>query len=193
MTEPAPTVPRTTKRRASFARELLETAILTILIFLGVRFALQNFKVEGQSMEPNFHDGEYVLVNKIDYKFSSPARGDVIVFRAVPALQPDRDFIKRIVGLPGELVAVHDGSVFINGKRLKESYVPRPLTCRPEFIGGQVVPKDSYFVLGDNRGNSFDSCQWPTTPWLKRQDIIGKAWIVYWPLSDFTFVGSPSY
>jgi signal peptidase I len=83
--------------------------------------------------------------------------------------------------------------VFINGKMLHESYIHSPLVCRNDFAQGRVVPKDSYFVLGDNRGNSFDSCQWPATPWLQRKYIIGKAWIVYWPLSDFSFVGTPSY
>src|SRR5437588_12789964 len=96
-------------RRRSILRELVETAVLTIAIFLLVRVALQNFKVEGQSMEPNLHDGEYILVNKVDYMLHSPERGDVVVFRAVPAGQPDRDCIKRIVGLPGDRRAIQGG------------------------------------------------------------------------------------
>jgi signal peptidase I len=165
-------------RRRSWIRELLETAILTIAIFLVVRVALQNFKVEGESMMPNLQNGEYILVNKVDYLFHGPQRGDVIVFRAVPAGAPDRDFIKRVIGLPGETVAVHGGSVYINNHPLSESYIKQ----RPTYtFPAQRVPKGSYFVLGDNRNNSEDSHLWK---WLPRGDIIGKAWVSYWPLKD---------
>ena len=88
-------------KRRSAVRELLETAVLTIAIFLVVRVALQNFKVEGDSMFPNLHNGEYILVNKVDYMIHPPHRGDIIVFHAVQAGQPDKDFIKRGIGLPG--------------------------------------------------------------------------------------------
>src|SRR5947209_5868947 len=115
-------------RRRSIVRELLETAVLTIAIFLVVRVALQNFKVEGESMLPNLHNGEYILVNKIDYMLHSPQRGDVIVFNATPAGQPDKDFIKRVIGLPGETVQVKNDADFINGKPLKESYIDQPPT-----------------------------------------------------------------
>src|SRR5579859_1110694 len=165
-------------RRRSWVRELLETAILTIAIFLVVRVALQNFKVEGESMMPTLQNGEYILVNKVDYLFHGPQRGDVIVFRAVPAGQPDRDFIKRVIGLPGDTVAVHGGSVYINNRPLAEKYIlQRPTYTFP----AQRVPKGSYFVLGDNRNNSEDSHLWK---WLPRNDIIGKAWVSYWPLND---------
>jgi signal peptidase I len=191
MTEPAVATPPPKKRRGSILRELLETAVLTIAIFLVVRVALQNFKVEGESMEPNLHNNEYILVNKVDYMLHSPQRGDVVVFRAVPAGQPDRDFIKRVIGLPGETVAVHNGYVFINGRRLIEPYINaqhRPLYTFPR----EKVPAGDYFVLGDNRNNSFDSSKWPST-WLPRSDIIGKAWVSYWPPADVSLFQTPSF
>jgi signal peptidase I len=182
---PAPT---TEKKQRSIGRELLQTAVLAALIFLGVRAALQNFRVEGESMYPTLHDSEYVLVDKLDYMLHSPARGDIVVFRAVPALQPDRDFIKRVIGLPGDIVSVHDGGVYINGRRLRESYVDEP----PSYtFPPKRVPSNDYFVLGDHRNDSFDSAKWTTTPWLDRKYIIGKAWIAYWPLSQFGFLSTP--
>jgi signal peptidase I len=184
----APRAPSTEKKRRSVARELVQTAVLAALIFLGVRAALQNFRVEGESMFPTLHDSEYVLVDKIDYMFHSPARGDIIVFRAVPALQPDRDFIKRVIGLPGDIVSVHDGGVYINGHRLHEGYIGEP----PSYtFAARRVPKDDYFVLGDHRNDSFDSAKWTTTPWLARKYIIGKAWLAYWPFTQFGFLSTP--
>jgi signal peptidase I len=114
-------------------------------------------------------------VNKVDYMIHSPQRGDIIVFRAVPAGQPDKDFIKRVIGLPGETVAVHNDAVYINNKKLSEPYISTPPTYT---WGPAVVPKNDYFVLGDNRNNSQDSHLWR---WLPKQYIIGKAWISYWP------------
>lgn len=162
-------------KRRSFIRELLEMAILTLAIFLIVRVALQNFKVEGESMLPTLHNNEYILVNKVDYMLHSPHRGDIVVFKAVPAGEPDRDFIKRVIGLPGEMVAVRNGHIFINGKQLRENFQHAIPTYT---FSQQRVPKGSYFVLGDNRNNSEDSHLWK---WLPRNDIIGKAWISYWP------------
>ena len=193
MTDAADQVsPPPARKRSSFGRELIETAILTLAIFLVVRVAVQNFKVEGLSMTPNLHNGEYILVNKIDYFLHPPQRGDIIVFRAVPAGQPDKDFIKRVIGLPGDTVAVHNDSVYINGHRLAESYIGP--AYRPTYtFAPQKVPKNDFFVLGDNRNNSFDSSKWEPSPWLPRNDIIGKAWIAYWPLSDLTVFGTPHY
>jgi signal peptidase I len=166
--------------RRGILRELIETAVLTVAIFLVVRVALQNFKVEGDSMTPNLHDQEYILVNKLDYMIGSPSRGDIIVFRVVPAGRPDADFIKRVIGLPGETVAVHNGFVWINGKKLTEPYIDQ--FHRPEYVfKAAKVPKNDYFVLGDNRNNSQDSHLWR---WLPKKYIIGKAWVSYWPPSD---------
>ncbi|GAC1526771.1 MAG: signal peptidase I [Chloroflexota bacterium] len=179
------------KSRVSWARELIETAVLTLAIFLIVRVALQNFKVEGSSMMPNLHNGEYILVNKVDYLIHSPSRGDIVVFKAVPAGEPDKDFIKRIVALPGDTVAVRNRTVYINGRPLPESYI-RPAYAERYTFAPQKVPRGDYFVLGDNRNDSFDSSRW-STPFLARGDIIGKAWVAYWPPSDVNFFQTPSF
>ncbi|HLJ67335.1 MAG TPA: signal peptidase I [Chloroflexota bacterium] len=165
-------------RRRSWVRELLETAILTIAIFLVVRIALQNFRVEGESMNPTLQNGEYILVNKVDYMLHSPHRGDIIVFNATPAHSPDKDFIKRVIGLPGDTVQVKNQTVYVNGNALSEPYELQA----PDYTWGpQKVPVNDYFVLGDNRNNSADSHLWG---WLPRRYIIGKAWVSYWPPSD---------
>jgi signal peptidase I len=170
-------------KRRSIVRELLETAVLTVAIFLVVRIALQNFKVEGESMFPNLHNGEYILVNKVDYMIHSPQRGDIIVFKATNAGQPDKDFIKRVIGLPGETVEVKNNAVYINGTALKEPYEDQP----PDYTFPKTtIPPNDYFVLGDNRNNSQDSHIWK---WLQRKYIIGKAWVSYWPPSELHIFG----
>ncbi len=176
-------------KRRSAVRELVETAVLTIAIFLVVRVALQNFKVEGDSMYPNLHNGEYILVNKIDYMIHPPRRGDIVVFHAVQAGQPDKDFIKRVVGLPGETVAVHNDYVYINNHKLIEPYISA--SYRPLYnYGPTLVPKNDFFVLGDNRNNSQDSHLWGM---LSKQYIIGKAWVSYWPPKELhVFESSPT-
>lgn len=166
--------------KRSLWRELLETLVLTVAIFLVVKVAVQNFRVDGESMLPNLQNGEYILVNKFDYLIGAPQRGDIVVFRAVPAGEPNKDFIKRVVGLPGETVAVRNNVVYINGKALHETYHHLPSNYT---FGPQKVPAGDYFVLGDHRGNSDDSHMW-TTHWLPRSDIIGKAWVSYWPPSQ---------
>src|SRR6266700_1415772 len=128
----------------SALRDIVETAVLTVAIFLMVRVALQNFRVEGESMYPNFHNGEYILVNKVDYLLHAPQRGDVIVFRAVPAGEPDRDFIKRVVGLPGETIAIRDNTVYINGNPLHDSYAREPMNYTFPAV---KIPANDYFVL----------------------------------------------
>lgn len=180
-------------------REIVETIALTILIFLLVRSVVQNFKVEGKSMEPTLESGQYLLINKavywrIDtqalrsafafqndsplserprYLFGAPRRGDVVVFRYPK--DPARDFIKRIVGEPGDAVEIRGGTVYINGKAQREPFV----ADHPSYIFEVTrVPAGNYFVLGDNRNNSSDSHVWGMVP---EANIIGKAWIRYWP------------
>ena len=196
-----------------FARELAETVILALLIFLLVRAVVQNFQVEGRSMEPTLHTQWYLLVNKglyweinletvskfvpfvepgddpTRYLFRGPKRGDVIVLKDPEGIrgEPERDFIKRIIALPGEVVTTHDGAVYIDGKPLDEPYInERPgYTCPP-----QRVPPGHYYVLGDNRNNSSDSHG--SLGMVPKDDIIGKAWLIYWPLSEFGFVDGTS-
>ena len=158
-------------------RDILETLLLTLIIYFGVRLGVQNFRVEGLSMEPTLHNNQYLIVNKLSYRFTEPQRGDIVVFRFPH--DPRRDFIKRIVALPGEAVEVRSGRVFINEQLLDEPYVRSP----PLYgYSRRVVPDDEYFVLGDNRNNSSDSAAWG---WLPQEYVIGKAWFSYWPLAWF--------
>jgi signal peptidase I len=167
----------------SFLREVLITAILALAIFLAARATIQTFVVVMTSMEPNFHEGQRVVVNKAVYFFGEPQRGDVVIFKA-PTAQHD-DFIKRVIGLPGDTVEIKNGAVFVNGIELDEPYITSPPTYS---LAELEVPVNSYFVLGDNRNHSNDS----HTGWfLPRKNIIGKAWLSTWPPADWGVV--PSY
>jgi signal peptidase I len=159
--------------------EIIETALLAVLIFLAVRIAFQNFRVQGTSMFPTLHNGDFVLINKADYLLHSPQRGDIVVFKY--PLNPRQDFIKRVIGLPGNIVRIANGRVYINGHPLKEPYIDEPTDGT---YGPVRVPQSEYFVLGDNRNDSWDSRGWGFLP---RSDIIGKALVAYWPPSDFKF------
>lgn len=167
------------RRMASIARELVETVVLTLLIFFGIRLLVLNFKIEGMSMEPNLHDGQYLLVNKLSYMGSGePQRGDVIVFES---WSPGKDFIKRVIGLPGDHVEIRDDGVWINGAQLDEPYLDQVVYGRDELDLGP----DQYYVMGDNRGNSSDSRNHGP---LEAENIIGKAWLIYWPVDGIGLI-----
>ncbi|MCC7162511.1 MAG: signal peptidase I [Anaerolineae bacterium] len=150
-----------------------------------IRFAIENYRIEGYSMEPNFHDGQFLLVNKLQYLLAPPERGDVIIFRY--PLNPKKNFIKRVIGLPGEKVEIRAGKVFVNGVRVQESY---PFNFADYDYGPITVGEDEYFVLGDNRPESSDSHSWGLLP---TKDLIGKAWISYWPPEEWGVVPHFSY
>ena len=196
------------KRMRRVSWELVQTLVLAALIFLMVRGVAQNFRVEGPSMEPGLHNGQYLLVNKAVYfklnldtfskyvpfinggdepdhfLFHGPKRGDVVVFRFPN--DPSRDFIKRIIGEPGDVVSMQDGVVFVNGLALEETYITHQSFNN---LRETEVPPRSYFVLGDNRANSSDSRNWGFVP---EENIIGKAMFSYWPLSEMGGVGNTS-
>ncbi|MBA2285102.1 MAG: signal peptidase I [Ktedonobacteraceae bacterium] len=166
------------EKRWRLAREIIETIVLTVLMFFVIRFAIQNFYVDGMSMEPNLHDKELILVDKWSYLFHPPARGDVVVFIAPP--NHAQDYVKRVIGLPGDVISIHGTTVVVDGVTLKETYVEPARQGNPyASFSNHVVPPNDYFVLGDNRGGSSDSREWGFVP---RQNIIGRAAIVYWPL-----------
>jgi signal peptidase I len=170
------------EKRYRLVREVIETVILTLLMFLVIRFAVQNFNVEGPSMEPTLHNGELILVDKWSYFFRAPQRGDVIVFVAPP--HPDQDYVKRIIGIPGDHVIVDDTKVYVDGVLLNETYVSPPDQGNPfnyKGVYNQVIPPGMYFVLGDDRIRSSDSRDWGLVP---RANIIGRAALVYWPLQQ---------
>jgi signal peptidase I len=168
----------------SLLREIIETVLLTVLIYLSVNFATGRFRIEGSSMEPSMHQDQYVLVDKISYKIGNPQRGDVVVFNY--PLATERDFIKRIIGLPGETVTVQGGVVSINGQPLQEPYIAQA----PDYENSWTLGPDQYFVLGDNRNSSLDSHSWGP---LDRHYLIGRAVFVYWPPSLWGLVPHYSY
>jgi signal peptidase I len=157
--------------RTLFARELIETALLTLFIFWLVNSATGRFRIEGFSMLPTLEEGEYIIINKLSYYLEAPDRGDIIVLHFPN--DRSRDFIKRIIGLPGDQVEVANGVVKVNGTTLDEPYI----NAQPSYTGSWTVPEDHFFVLGDNRNNSSDSHNWS---YLPRSDIVGKAWLIYW-------------
>ena len=197
--------PRKASSRKSLAQELLETVLLTVLLFGVAKFSVQNFQVDGVSMVPTLQNNEMILVDKVSYHFNNglPSRGDIIVFHAPPRTnQVGRDFIKRVVGLPGDVISVKpvtaDGGrnhVFVNGRMLSEPYISAaPLDTYPEqCVGhfktcvGDRVPANSVFVMGDNRNQSFDSRMWGYVP---KGDIIGRALVSYWPYDHIALIRS---
>lgn len=169
--------------------DIIQTLVLALAIFMIIYlFLFQPHQVEGESMLPTFENGEYLLTEKVSYRFSLPQRGDIIVFEAPP--NPDKDFIKRIIGLPGEEIDINEGHVFVNGKLLKEDYIPSHFYTSKGIFNRIKLAKNEYFVLGDNRNNSSDSRQWGP---VKKQEIIGKAWVVYWPPNKIGFVPKVNY
>ena len=195
---------------SQIVREFLEAILLALLVFFVIQVSVQNFRVEGRSMRPTLNGGEYLMVNKLAYfqidmqrlarlvpfwdaapddmRFlpfaHPPSRCDVIVFHA--PISPQRDFVKRVVGMPGETVAIREGSIYINGEQSDDpcrdsSNLTRAMECIPKLeLQGCRLGADQYFVLGDNRGSSNDSRDWGP---VSRDSVVGKVWFVYWPLS----------
>ncbi len=167
-------------------REILITLLMAAVVYFGLNFSLQSAVVIGQSMEPNLHDGERVLISKLAYRFGGePKRGDVIVFTPPKQLGATGGYVKRVIGLPGERVEINNGSVYIHqtdGTRIlldESAYLN--VTIIGNYISG-VIPKGEYFVMGDNRNNSGDSRSGWTVP---KSDIIGRTWVVIWPPSKW--------
>ncbi len=181
-----------------FVLDLLETVLLAVVLFVGINLVSARVRVEGYSMRPTLDDGQYLLVSRLSYLRGQYQRGDVIIFR--PPMHPEEslwrrllgfpglhdryeDYVKRIIGLPGETVKIENGMVFINGQRLDEPYIAQP----PRYSGEWTVPEGHLFVLGDNRNDSSDSHQWDFLP---QENVIGKALVVYWPLTDIMVLKS---
>ena len=167
----------------SILRELVETVVLTLVIFFLVRTVMQNYRIDGISMEPNFQNGQFLIINKLSYRLGEPQRGDVIVFHY--PRDPSRDFIKRVIGLPGQTVEVRSGQVIIDGKPIDEPYGPAPGSYD---AAPTLVPANQLFVLGDNRNNSSDSHSWGLLPMDK---VIGRAIVSYWPPNAWRIISNP--
>ena len=179
-----------------FLREVVEIVVFALIIFFVVRSMVVNFRVEGASMEPSLHENQLLLVSKLSFfrldlgetpliggltdaviEIGRPSRGDIVVL--TPPNNPERDFIKRIVAIPGDRLEVRQGQLILNGEAIVEPYAANGASYSvPEL----VVPKGQFYVLGDNRRNSSDSHVWGP---VSRESLLGKAWLVYWPVRDW--------
>ena len=160
-------------------REILIMILLALFFFVAIRSVVHNFEVNGFSMEPTLYDGQFIVVGKAAYWLDSPQRGDIVVFDT-PRL--NHGIIHRIVGLPGELVEIEKGELYVDGGKLEEPYIQGHSVS----VSSMKVPDGSYFIIGDNRG----AASWDIVP---RRDIIGKAWLCYWPISQWGLVPNHSW
>ena len=161
-------------------RDILETLILAAVLYLGINAVSARVRVDGSSMLPTLEDGELVVVNRLAYVFGAQAkRGDIVVFDS--PLAPEEDLIKRVIGLSGDEIKIEAGQVYINGTPLEEPYISES----PAYSGIWQIEDGCVFVLGDNRNDSSDSHSWGP---LATKDIVGKAILIYWPLSKISLI-----
>ncbi len=175
-TAPQPEPTQTERQRPAwigFLWEVVQTLIMAVVLYFLIDTVVGRVRVENISMQPTLHEGEFILVNKLAYKLGDFQRGDIIVFHH----DPTEDYIKRVIGLPGDTVEVKDNHVYINGQMLTESYIAAP----PHYTGSWKVPDGQLFVLGDNRNQSSDSHQWGFVP---QGTVVGRALVIYWPLQN---------
>lgn len=177
----------------SFILELVKTLIISLTIILPIRyFIIQPFYVKGASMEPNFHDKDYLIINEFTYRVSAPQRGDIVIFKN--PRNTKEFFIKRIIGLPNEKIKIYDNKIFLyndgypDGAIIEEIYLPEGGDTR----GNEIVElkENEYYVLGDNRNHSLDSRVFGS---INKNLIIGKVWVRGWPLDKFTVFGEEEY
>ncbi len=187
------------RRTRSLLVEVVETLLLTLAIFFGIHtFVAQPYQVQQVSMENSLLPNQYVLVDKLTPRWSPYARGDIVVFDAPPGVRegPAVPFIKRVIGLPGDVVRLRDGRVYVNGVALNEPYVFTEGGHRQRtdpVAGGQTewfVPQGELFVLGDHRLESSDSRAFGP---LAISAVIGRAWLRYWPIDSFGVLQTPAY
>lgn len=170
------------------AYELTKWIIIVLVIGTLIHFFVGTlFIVDGESMEPNFHSGQYILVNRWQYNFGKPLRGDVVVLK-FPGDPEHKKYIKRIIGLPGEHVEIIDGYVYINSTKFSEPYIPAGVLTLPNL--NRYLRDDDYFLLGDNRYNSSDSRIWGICP---KRDLIGRAWFSIYPFEFWGKVPETGY
>lgn len=177
-----------------FSFETIKVVVVSLIVIVGIRsFIMQPFFVDGKSMEPNFYDGDYLIVDEVSYKFWEPKRGDVIIFHYP---YDTREFyIKRIIGLPGEKIEIKDNKIIIYNNENKDGmfinenvYIPDSAIILGNYT--RELKNDEYYVLGDNRAASSDSRFWGV---LEKRFIVGKAWIRAWPINDFSVFEGVKY
>ena len=166
----------------ALVRELFKTIILSILVFMAMHISVQNYRVQGPSMQPTLVQGEYVIVNKLVYAFQPPQLGEVVVFQFPE--DRSRDLVKRVIGVPGDTVSMKNGLVILNNAVLEEPYVTQgdSTTMPPITLGA-----GEFFVLGDNRQASNDSRNWGAVTF---EDLIGRAWLKFWPVDKLNILST---
>ena len=172
--EPTPEVVPENKTRG-FWRDMLETILMAVVLFLLLNAVTSRVRVYNVSMQPTLYEGNLLVVNKLAYKLGEPKRGDIIIFHYQGTLT--EDYIKRVIGLPGDTIDIGGGIVRVNGQAITEPYIAE----LPGYTGTWKVPEGELFVLGDNRNRSSDSHDWG---FVKQEWVVGKAILVYWPLDD---------
>jgi signal peptidase I len=171
----APEKPKS--RLLAILLEILQTVALAGAFYIVISLVTARVVVEGPSMRPTLLSGEWIVVNRLTYKLGSPHRGDVVVFLPPTDAQTD-DLIKRVIGLPGETLEIREGAVWIDGVKLEESYISS--TTSPD--NRWQLGADELFVMGDNRGLSLDSRSFGP---ISLKEVVGKAWVIYWPPSEW--------
>jgi len=164
------------KKLRHFLWELLQMIVITLVLYFGIDAMIGRVQVESISMMDTIKPNELIMVSKFAYRKDTYSRGDVIVFHYPN--NPAEDYIKRVVGLAGDVVEVQNGSVYVNGIIVNEPYIKEP----PAYTGTWVVPESALFVLGDNRNHSSDSHEWGFVPF---ENVFGRAFLIYWPLDEF--------
>ncbi len=166
----------------TFLLETLQTIALVVVLYFLIDSVVARVRVENISMEPTLMPGEFILVNKLSGRLNDISRGDIIVFHFPGDIK--EDYIKRVIGLPGDTIEVRGNMVYVNGSPIREPYI----AAEPAYNGTWVVPSENLFVLGDNRNQSSDSHSWGFVPWA---NIVGKAMVIYWPLDQFKTLSQP--
>lgn len=172
-----------------FLQGIVVVMAVMVMIYL---FVMSPQEINGASMEPNFHNGEYILTNKVSYKIGDPRRGDVVIFKS--PRNKDIDYIKRIIGVPGDTIGLRDSAISVNGQKLMEQYLaPDVFIFGGSYLreGSEItVPPGKYFVLGDNRSHSSDSREFGP---VSKEDFIGKAILRYFPFNKTGLIQRPVY
>ncbi len=166
----------------TFLLETVQTIILAVVLYFLIDSVVARVRVENISMEPTLMPGQFILVNKLAVKLNDIQRGDIIVFHFPQ--NPKEDYIKRIIGLPGDTVVIRANHVYVNNTEITEPYI----AAEPAYNGTWVVPEGNLFVLGDNRNQSSDSHSWGYVP---INLVVGKALVIYWPLDQFKTLSQP--
>lgn len=182
---PAVSFDRPRLRRSNLLREIVETVLLIVIVYTLFNLASVRFFIEGPSMQPNFYEGQYLVVSRVNYLFGQPERGDVAVFDPPGDAGPEPLLIKRLIGLPGDTIELRSGVLFINGVSYEEPYIKEPCTARCD--GAWTLGENEYFFMGDNRNNSRDSRVFGV---VTRDRIIGEVVLRYFPLQDIRLIAA---